>query len=140
MFRFLNQTHCIETWNDAGVPKLWLYNLHYFECPASDLIRSWIDENPIGLGAGWEPYPTSLRICNWIKWHLSGNLLEQAALGSLAAQTSHVAQAVEYHLLANHLFANAKALVFAGTFFAGDLADKWRAALRVQPDVSQPDP
>ncbi len=127
-FRFLNQTHRIETWNDAGVPKLWLYNLHYFECPASDLIRSWIDENPIGLGTGWEPYPTSLRICNWIKGHLSGNLLVQSALDSLAAQTSYLAQAVEYHLLANHLFANAKALVFAGTLFEGPSADKWRAS------------
>ena len=57
-FRFLNQTHRIETWNDAGVPKLWLYNLHYFECPAPDLIRRWIEENPIGQGNGWEPYPT----------------------------------------------------------------------------------
>ncbi len=32
---------------------------------------------------------------------------------------------LEYHLLANHLFANAKALVFAGMFFEGDEADEW---------------
>ena len=127
-FRFLNQDHSIETWNDAGIPKLWLYNLHYFHSPASDMIRSWIGENPVGQGNGWEPYPTSLRICNWIKWHLSGNLLEQAALESLAAQASYLTQAVEYHLLANHLFANAKALIFAGTFFEGHAAQKWRAA------------
>jgi hypothetical protein len=27
-FRFLNSEREIVTWNDAGVPKLWLYNLH----------------------------------------------------------------------------------------------------------------
>jgi hypothetical protein len=27
----------------------------------------------IGKGVGWEPYPTSLRIVNWIKWPFSGN-------------------------------------------------------------------
>ena len=33
---------------------------------------------------------------------------------------------MEHHLLGNHLFANAKALVFAGSFFEGEEADGWR--------------
>jgi uncharacterized heparinase superfamily protein len=127
-FRFLNQEHRIETWNDSGIPKLWLYNLHYFESPAADLIHEWIVENPVGQGNGWEPYPISLRICNWIKWHISGNPLEKMALGSLALQTRYLAQRVEYHLLGNHLFANAKALVFAGAFFEGAAATEWLAS------------
>ncbi len=32
---------------------------------------------------------------------------------------------LEYHLLGNHLFANAKALVFLGAFFEGQEADTW---------------
>jgi uncharacterized heparinase superfamily protein len=32
---------------------------------------------------------------------------------------------LEYHLLGNHLFANAKALVFAGLFFKSAEADRW---------------
>ncbi len=33
-FRFLNQTQTLPAhggWNDAGIEKLWLYNLHYFD-------------------------------------------------------------------------------------------------------------
>jgi len=45
-FHFLNQERRIDTWNDPAIPKLWLYNLHYFESPATDLIRNWIMENP----------------------------------------------------------------------------------------------
>src|SRR5207253_4210622 len=32
---------------------------------------------------------------------------------------------LEYHLLGNHLLANAKALVFAGAFFSGPEAGRW---------------
>jgi uncharacterized heparinase superfamily protein len=127
-FRFLNEERRIETWNDAGIPKLWLYNLHYFESPTADLIQKWIAENPIGQSNGWEPYPLSLRICNWIKWHLSGNALNESDLRNLTLQASYLSRSVEYHLLANHLLANAKALVFAGVFFTGRFADEWLAS------------
>jgi hypothetical protein len=46
---------------------------------------------------------------------------------SLAVQARHLSRRLEYHLLGNHLFANAKALVFAGLFFQGDEADAWLA-------------
>jgi uncharacterized heparinase superfamily protein len=124
-FRFLNQERRIQSWNDPGIPKLWLYNLHYFERPTADLIRKWIAENPVGAGNGWEPYPLSLRICNWIKWSLAGNPLEPSALESLALQVRFLAETVEYHLLGNHLLANAKALVFAGAIFEGGAAGEW---------------
>jgi hypothetical protein len=32
---------------------------------------------------------------------------------------------LEYHLLGNHLFADAKALIFLGAFFAGAEAEAW---------------
>jgi hypothetical protein len=122
-FRFLNQTRQIETWNDPGLPKLWLYNLHYFEHADPELMVEWVRDNPPGQGNGWEPYPLSLRIVNWIK---SGLPLD---VESLATQAQYLAESVETHLLGNHLFANAKALVFAGTYFD---CDSWlRQGLRI---------
>lgn len=138
-FRFLNQEHGLNSkkdWNNPLWGKLWLYNLHYFDDLQAfdaenrkalhlDLIDKWIQENPPGTGNGWEPYPTSLRIVNWIKWALAGNDLSDEDLHSLAVQTRYLFKKLEIHLLGNHLFANAKALVFAGLFFEGVEAEKW---------------
>ena len=126
------------SWNDPAQEKLWLYNLHYFDELSAradaerqewrrGLIARWIAENPPGAGNGWEPYPVSLRIVNWIKWGLSGQPLGPAALDSLAVQARWLTGRLERHLLGNHLFANAKALVFAGLFFEGAEADRWLA-------------
>jgi len=139
--RFLNEPGEVGSraaWNDAGRPLLWLYNLHYFDdLAAADararagwhrgLVARWIEENPPGDGVGWEPYPTSLRIVNWVKAAAGGLELTPAALASLAVQVRWLAGRLETHLLGNHLLANAKALVFAGLFFDGPEADRWRA-------------
>lgn len=138
-FRFLNQTRYCEfpgDWNNPDWDKLWLYNLHYFDDLQAidanarrdlhaDLIERWNLDNPVGYGNGWEPYPTSLRIVNWIKWSLAGNKPSSGMLNSLATQARYLRKRLEIHLLGNHLFANAKALVFAGLFFHGDEADRW---------------
>jgi len=137
---FLNQRRTLafpQAWNDATVPKLWLYNLHYFEgllAPADEAQRTlhrawvqrWIDQNPPGHGNGWEPYPLSLRIVSWIKWMLAGEPADPVVLQSLAVQVRYLRQRLETHLLGNHLFENAKALVFAGHFFDGEEAESWR--------------
>lgn len=143
-FRLLNKEGVVSAdWNDAAHSKLWLYHLHYFDdLNASDarcrhswhteLIERWIEGNPLGYGAGWEPYPLSRRIVNWIKWRLGGNPLSSTALASLANQVRWLAPRLETHLLGNHLFANAKALLYAGLFFAGSEAQRWqRTALQV---------
>ncbi|MBV9551138.1 MAG: alginate lyase family protein [Alphaproteobacteria bacterium] len=141
-FRFLNHSHSLPKrggWDDPALEKLWRYNLHYFDDlnavdAASrtawhrDLIARWIAENPPAMGTAWEPYPTSLRIVNWIKWSLSGNALDAAAQRSLALQARWLSGRLETHLLGNHYFANAKALTFAGLFFEGAEADRWRAS------------
>lgn len=138
-FKCLNEERSVATadaWNDPSAAKLWLYHLHYFDdlnaCAAGAredwhraLIHRWIKENPPGYGNGWEPYPTSLRIVNWIKWHLRGGELDREMLDSLAVQTRWLSKCLEYHLLGNHLIANAKALEFAGTFFDGGEANEW---------------
>lgn len=130
-FRFLNASHSLvdrSDWNRMEWGKLWLYNLHYFDYLRQDgiseedgnrLIAKWISENPPGYGNGWEPYPLSLRIVNWIKWHLNGHPLSLEAVQSLAIQSRFLMQRIEKHLLANHFLANAKALAFAGMFFEG---------------------
>jgi uncharacterized heparinase superfamily protein len=124
-FRFLNQEHEIRTWNDPEIPKLWLYNLHYFEHPSEALIERWIGENPHGCGNGWEPYPIAVRVVNWIKWALAGGVLSGRALASLAAQAEYLSKTLEYHLGANHLFQDALALTAAGIFFEGMRASRW---------------
>jgi uncharacterized heparinase superfamily protein len=138
-FRFLNVDSNIISdtdWNSVSQQKLWLYNLHYFDDLTAinseqridwhkKLIQRWIDENPISIGNGWEAYPSSLRIVNWIKWSLLGNSLEQGWADSLAIQTRFISKNLETHLLGNHIFANAKALIFSGLFFKGKEANDW---------------
>lgn len=138
-FCFLNEIGCIhaaDDWNNTAKEKLWLYNLHYFDDLNAEgaserrawhrsLIRRWIDENPPASGVGWDPYPLSLRIVNWIKWSLAGNDLDEGVRHSLAIQVRSLYQRLEYHLLGNHLFVNAKALIFAGCYFEGKEAGSW---------------
>ncbi len=138
-FCFLNVSGGLERgWDDASRAKLWLYNLHYFDdlnaegAAARDawhvaLMDDWIREYPPGGGTGWEPYPTSLRIVNWIKRHLDGRPLSAGQRESLAVQVRWLSRRLEWHLLGNHLFANAKALVMAGLVFDGAEADRWLA-------------
>jgi len=136
-FRFLNETYPVASppWQ-ANASALWNYNLHYFDDlnaagAASrgelhrEAIARWVADNPPGVGVGWEPYPASLRIVNWIKWGLGGGALSAEANYSLATQARCVRSQLEYHLLGNHLFANAKALVFAGVYFEGSEAEAW---------------
>lgn len=139
MFHFLNETKIVataESWNDPATSKLWLYNLHYFDDLTSagaenrkkwhhDLIERWIAENQAGEGNGWEPYTISLRIVNWIKWSLAGGELSADAVASLAVQVRFLCKRLEFHLLGNHLLANAKALIFAGAYFEGEEALGW---------------
>ena len=124
-FHFLNETHELtgaghegaegrDPWNDPARDKLWLYNLHYFDDLNAAgreerqpwhlaLLQRWVNENPPAQGNGWEPYPTSLRIVNWIKWSLTiaperGGVavaLPPACLQSLAVQDSSVRATAE---------------------------------------------
>ena len=139
-FEFLNEERELSfpgDWNPSGVSRLWVYNLHYFDdlksCKAADriglhrdLLIRWVEDNPPSFGAGWEPYPTSLRLVNWVKWALAGNELPSAVDHSLAVQARWLCRRIEYHLLGNHLLANAKALIFAGTYFDGLEAETWK--------------
>jgi len=137
-FFFLNEEYSCqfpEDWNGEHLKKLWLYNLHYFndlQCLDAEkrvdlhiqYIQQWLQNNPPGFGNGWEPYPISLRIVNWIKWSFSNKITNEMC-HSLAIQTRFLSKRLEYHLLGNHLFTNGKALICAGLFFSGNEAEKW---------------
>ncbi|MDO9117855.1 MAG: alginate lyase family protein [Nitrospira sp.] len=157
-FSFLGRSQQFESgklgWAGKDMPKLWRYNLHYFDylqhpqrsiANKSHLISDWIAHNPQGTVDAWEPYTASLRIVNWVKFFLSlsttsldRNHLEEGGtkgefpaglnpewLRSLYQQALWLEQNIEYHILANHYLKNSVALFFAGAYFQGVDADRW---------------
>lgn len=149
-FTFLNRTLTTTDgaldWLPVGESRLWVYNLHYFnylreperrDMERRALIQDWICANPRGAGAGWEPYPTSLRLVNWCRWALlNPNQLTPAIQRSAVEQAIWLRRHLEKHILANHYFENLKALVFAGATLEHPLANSWleyaRSALAMQ--------
>ena len=147
-FRFLNVERTASTaldWNHTGYPKLWLYNLHYFDdLNAADATCTARLASEIAFSLDLRrtlprPVTAGSRIPYRFGWSTgsngclrAGTMLPAGCIKSLAVQVRYLRQSLEYHLLGNHLFANAKALVFAGLFFEGPEAEAWLAkALRI---------
>ena len=139
-FEFLNVRHRFDDgidWRSADHSRLWQYNLHYFDYAldagrSPDWIRgtmeNWVKRNPPGKSVGWEPYPVSLRIVNWIKFDLRPGHLGQlppSCRRSLWQQLWWLERNLEHEIQANHLLKNAKALFFGGAYFSGNAADRW---------------
>jgi len=128
-FRFLNKEVDFRDsirWRDKSLSKLWRYNLHYFDYlnqestpdEPNELIHDWIKNNPIGSEDAWEPYTTSLRIVNWIKYfERAEKEIPELFLTNLASQIDFLYKNLEFHILGNHLLKNLKALMFGATFF-----------------------
>lgn len=140
-FSFLNQK--IEfspeiDWNAKRCEKLWLYNLHYFDylIPLThqvnadnfeigrQIIAHQIAKNPIGSGVGWEPYPISLRIINWMFFYYfyfeyfnHDPQFHKMFLQNLFQQFYYLTWFKELHLGANHLFENIKTIFISSLFF-----------------------
>ncbi len=127
-FEFLNQKHGFKekiNWDFDGFGKLWTYNLNYFEflhqekldkSEGLDLIYDFItnfDKNNIGK----EPFPTSLRIINWIKFLVQNDIEDQKIIDNLYNQAYILYDNIEYHLMGNHLLENAFSLLYAGIYF-----------------------
>lgn len=151
-FTLLNHTEHLPQpdWQRRYVGHLWNYQFHYFDYAVwcarqwteqgdarywqrcQRLIEDWMAKTRPGQGDGWDAYPTSLRIVNWLYadcW-LAGQPLDEAFQArwraSLATQLEFLSRHLEYHLLANHLLKNAKALVVGGLFFRGwPSAERW---------------
>ena len=138
-FRFLNvERRCANAgdWHPADATKLWTYHLHYFDDLNAEgsphravwhreLLQRWVVENPPAAGDGWEPYPLSLRLANWVKWAARGNSLPALCHSSMAVQARWLGERLEYDIMGNHLLANAMALVHVGLYFEGVEAEQW---------------
>lgn len=135
-FRFLNRERAFQggiDWSAPGEPRLWKYNLHYFDWlrdathSESDFMKeaeSWCTANEPFHGTGWEPYPISLRLVNWaFAMAKAGRNTPVWLLDSFALQSRWLSSNLEHHLRANHLFVNGKALVYAGMILAPPFGD-----------------
>jgi len=146
-FEFLNRSEALgwpPRWDGQGLPKLWAYNLHYFEYlfalpyeQGRALALDWIARHPLRRAqVGWEPYPLSLRIGVWCRYFLglhgercaSDPELRAALWRSLWLQAEWLTGHLEYHLLGNHLLENGAALALVGACFAGADAERWQAS------------
>ena len=130
-FIFLNRKYAFTDsidWNHSHFGKLWTYNLNYFDflCNSAlkkevgiSLIKDFIS-NYDSIIDGQEPYPTSLRIINWIKFISKYSISEKTIDDSLTKQVTNLANNLEYHLHGNHLLENAFSLLFAAYYFRDD--------------------
>ena len=127
-FTFLNITHTFThkiDWNINRYGKLWVYNLNYFDYLVQndltkeeglELIKDFID-NDAFIKDGKEPYPTSLRGINWVKFLSKHQINNNDINSSLYQQYYFLFKNLEYHLLGNHLLENAFSLLFGAYFF-----------------------
>lgn len=132
-FDFLNQSQTFERnqikWNDEQTfGKLWAYNLNYFDFLNQEsltqtqglaLIREYIKAYPT-LKTGLEPYPTSVRNINWIKFLTKFQIQDPEIDGFLMAQYVRLMDNLEYHLMGNHLLENAFSLLFGAYYFRNE--------------------
>lgn len=153
-FCLLNETHSWLggiPWSAKGFSRLWLYHLHYCDFlnvdlsapkhrfhlrKALEVALDWLEQNPADEGIGWEPYPLSLRIVNWLKF-LVRNATRLEAIGesealcriltSLRVQALSLEDQLELDLLGNHLLKNLKALMFAGALLEAPEGPRWWA-------------
>jgi uncharacterized heparinase superfamily protein len=135
-------------WERDIRPALWAYHLHYFDGALalalatargdrdaadtlSEWLRTWIERCRPGRGPGWHPFPISQRLVNWIWVDLiAGQALPPALVSTMRSsalqQAAYLADHLEFHLLANHLLKNVKALYLAALIWGQDRrAHRW---------------
>jgi len=127
-FRFLNQSHTFSgeiDWNFEGHGKLWQYNLRYFDFlrqpglkkdAGLHIIRSFM--KAAGNGNVYlEPYPASLRVCNWVFFLSKHRISDPEIAQFLYAQFAFLSRTPEKHLQANHLLENYVSILLGGILF-----------------------
>lgn len=131
-FSFLNQEVTFMNgkinWNYDNNGQLWGYNLNYFEFLFDPKCDREVGQNLIenyclhfeDLSFGLDPYPTSLRIINWIKFIVRWDIQSTNIDHVLFKQTKILERSLEYHLLANHLLENGFALLYAAYYFKSE--------------------
>ncbi len=145
---FLNQSRELDfplTWNSPEYPRLWQFNLHYFDwvrdvlasayqqgradsyklSQIKHLISDWIAANPLCSFDGWHPYTTSLRTVNWtFVTRAIPTLAEAEIMASLWSQVRYLHRNKEYFAGGNHLLENLRALIVGGLNFDSPSADQ----------------
>lgn len=132
-FVFLNLEKAFQNkidWNFSEYGKLWNYNLQYLNYINQDNLSVYykcelLDDIHDNLYAGklqLEPYPTSLRIINTIRFlnTLQGQFNKEkidSFLKAVYSQTLYLYDNLEYHILGNHLLENSFALLVSAEFF-----------------------
>jgi len=128
-FTFLNQSqqfnNDIIDWDFNLKGKLWCYNLNYMDYllqpdmskeKGIELIELFLTQQTSN-SVGSEPYPTSLRTINWIKFLSKHKVQKQSIDNSLHIQYQVLYNSLEYHLLGNHLLENGFSLLFGAFYF-----------------------
>lgn len=112
-------------WNYQEYGKLWVYNLCYFDfllqrnISKEDglmLMKNFADRYE-NITDGLDPYPTSIRLINWIKFLSIINKNDQQLDSIIYSDVSRLSNNIEYHLMGNHLLENGFALLFGGIYF-----------------------
>lgn len=91
----------------------------------SDSLMEWIEDCSASDKTRWEPYPTSIRLINWVKAALVKSIAPEIANDYLLFQARHLYRRLEFHLGGNHLLTNAKALIFVGLYFDSTETNKY---------------
>ncbi len=152
-FQFLNKEVVFESapeWHSPKLSHLWRYHLHYFDYVTQLLVwqavqpkkealptfqklaLSWIEQNGRYAGDGWHPYTISLRTVNWLhaihamRTDPPTTNFQTTLLSSLYGQAKMLYSDLELDVRGNHLIENLRALIWAGTVFAGEEPQRWR--------------
>lgn len=130
-FRFLNIDQQFDSidWNYPKHGKLWVYNLNYFDFLLQESLEPekgvelMLDFGKCynNLKDGKEPYPTSLRIMNWVTFVAKHKVENKEIDFIIFKDLLRLTKNLEYHLLGNHLLENAFALFFGAAYFNHDL-------------------
>ena len=143
---FLNVVHDLRVpidWKLGGAPDLRRMNVHYMEYLEvldddrfTRIVLDWIAENPLAAPGSWRiawnSYALSLRTLVWMQQLATrGDRLEagfrETACRSLVQQLRFLLRRLETDIGGNHLIKNAKTLLWASRFFAGEEAARWGA-------------
>lgn len=126
-FCFLNLSASFTGWNDKGYGALWAYNLNYMDWLGQPNLSvaerlGWIEryvEDFPNVIVGRAPYPTALRIINWVKFFsLHPNQQASRYDNALYSQLRLLSSNLEYHLLGNHLLEDAFSLFIGSIYFS----------------------
>src|SRR5262249_37780011 len=129
-------------WIAHDVGGSWNYPVHYFDA-APALVRTypdgvqrwmerWVEAHAEPGTLAWDPYPTALRIVNWVDVVARLGASARPAwrgriLQSIWQQSDWLARNLETHLLGTHLLKDTKALAIASTVFDDHKAKAWGA-------------